>query len=86
MSDLYCSIESDTSKTTTTKTGRRVISTHVRGWDFGVEIDGRMTSDGTLEFTISKTGGSNGGNSRKILCTVARDSTGKEEIEYADRE
>ena len=64
MSVLYGSLTGQ-AKTTVTRRGSKKsgIACHVRGWDLGVRVSGRIDDNGVPVFDVYRTSGSNGGNS-----------------------
>lgn len=58
MSNLYGSLDGNRGNTVT-KASNRGLSGHVRGWDVGVRV-AASHGDGSDEFSIALTGGSNG--------------------------
>jgi hypothetical protein len=69
MSNLYASINADTSRTLATRRGRRRISAHARGWDEGVEVELQADQEGKVMVEVWRTGGSNEDRPRELVCS-----------------
>ena len=67
MSRFYASIQGERGEVT--RQGHHSITGHVRGWDTGVEVEGRSTDNGEV-FEVYATGGSNGAAYRRLVAEV----------------
>lgn len=78
MSRFYASIQGDTNGEATRR-GFRGITGHVRGWNTGVEVDGGITDDDSINdsFTVTVTSGSNGARRRFELAEVSETTDGR---------
>jgi hypothetical protein len=69
MSKLYCSVDSDSQKTTT-KGGHKEMNVHIRGWDIGIEVSASILPNGKIKFAVFQTEGSNNPRATKLLDEV----------------
>lgn len=58
MAQFYAEIQGRTGRTTRVGTKDSGIWSHTRGWNLGVEVQGRVNADGEDEFTVRLTSGS----------------------------
>lgn len=70
MSNLYAHIVSDSRKTHPSSRGFKEISTHIRTWDLGIEVEATKMNNGKYRFVIYKTHGSNNPRDRIIIDEV----------------
>jgi len=68
MARFYASIEGQAQTPATRRGGKESgIAGHIRGWNVGVRVSGRVGEDGQDEFDVYLTGGSSGAFSSKFL-------------------
>lgn len=75
MSRFYGNLQGD--KGEATRCGHKTITSHVRGWDFGVRVTGYINNDGEDCFDIVLTSGSNGDGENKFLGNFTRKDLGE---------
>jgi hypothetical protein len=69
MARFYGSV--DGARRTVGTLGHKEISSHTRGWDFGIRVEGRIDA-GEDSFAVYLTAGSNGHASDRLLGTFTR--------------
>jgi len=72
MSRFYASISGGRSQKTCGGHPKSGIDGHIRGWDLGVRVSGRVDEKGNDVFDVYRTGGSNGGKASRLITTVKR--------------
>lgn len=73
MAHFYASIKGNRGDATRMGTKQSGIAGHIRGWDSGVWVDGRVGPDGRDVFDVYATGGSNSSTGSKLIATIDGD-------------
>lgn len=67
---FWGSVSGDAS-TEASRGGSRTIKGHIRGWDFGIQVQGYVDGDGHNCFEIWTTGGSNDDRIKEHILTIS---------------
>lgn len=75
---LAASVSANSSTTEAARYDNNSISAHVRGWDYGVEVDAFINDDGIPCFEVWTTGGSHNTSRKKCLMMITGDKVVEE--------
>jgi len=70
MAHFYATIQGNRGEATRMGTPNSGIGGHIRGWNIGVRVVGRVDANGRDVFEVIQTGGSNGTASSKVIATI----------------
>ncbi len=70
MSHFYASIQGNRSERTCQ--GTKLIDGHIRGWNLGIAVEGRIDKNGNDYFEVYRTSGSGGSKPSRLITTVRR--------------
>ena len=70
MAHFYATIRGNRGEATRMGTPNSGIGGHIRGWNIGVRVYGRVDENGKDVFDVVQTGGSNGHAPSKVIATI----------------
>lgn len=73
MAHFYASISGNRGEATRMGSKASGITGHIRGWDSGVRVNGRVDDEGRDVFDVYATGGSRGVKSDQFIATITGD-------------
>ena len=74
MSRFYGTMRANHRKTLATTRGHRDgILAHIRGWNFGIEVNCWVDENNKEHYTVTKTGGSNNDSQKELIYSTVKE-------------